>query len=32
MPLVEEKRKIGDLLKEIILKDLVEPSYFIDVN
>ena len=32
MPLVEEKRKIGDLLKEKILKDLVEPSYFIDVN
>ena len=32
MPPVEEKRKIGDLLKEKILKDLVEPSYFIDVN
>jgi hypothetical protein len=32
MPLVEEKRKIGDLLKEKILIDLVEPSYFIDVN
>lgn len=28
----EEKRKIGDLLKEQILKQLVEPSYYTDVN
>lgn len=28
----EEKRKIGDQLKEEILKKLVEPSYYIDVN
>lgn len=28
----EEKRKIGDQLKEEILRKLVEPSYYIDVN
>lgn len=29
---IEEKRKIGDLLKEKILTTLVEPSYYTDVN
>jgi hypothetical protein len=29
---IEEKRKIGELLKEEILKNLVEPSYYSDVN
>jgi len=29
---IEEKRKIGDLLKEEILKKLIEPSYYTDVN
>jgi len=32
MTYYEEKRKIGDQLKEEILKKLVEPSYYIDVN
>jgi hypothetical protein len=29
---IDEKRKIGELLKEEILKSLVEPSYYSDVN
>lgn len=29
---IEEKRKISDLLKEEILRRLVEPSYYTDVN
>jgi len=29
---VEEKRKVGELLKEKILATLVEPSYYTDVN
>jgi hypothetical protein len=32
MSKIQEKRIVGDLLKEKILIDLVEPSYFIDVN
>jgi len=32
MSKIQEKIIVGDLLKEKILKDLVEPSYFIDVN
>ena len=28
----EEKRKVSNLLKEEILKALVEPSYYTDVN
>jgi hypothetical protein len=29
---IEEKRKVGDVLKEKILSSLVEPSYYTDVN
>jgi hypothetical protein len=32
MSKIQEKIIVGDLLKEKILKELVEPSYFIDVN
>ena len=29
---IAEKRKVGDLLKEEIVKALIEPSYYTDVN
>lgn len=29
---MEEKRKIGSILKEQIFKDLIEPSYYSDIN
>jgi len=29
---MEEKRKIGTILKEQIFKDLIEPSYYSDIN
>ena len=29
---MEEKRKIGTILKEQIFKDLIEPSYYNDIN
>ena len=32
MSRIDEKRKVGDLLKEEIVKALIEPSYYSDVN